>query len=85
MNVREPVQVVNLQRGAAGESGGQAPLRAALLGNPNCGKTALFNRLTGSRQKVANYGGVTVERKEGRCTTPAGMSVWWAISCAGVQ
>ena len=47
----------------------------ALVGNPNCGKTALFNRLTGSRQKVANYAGVTVERKEGRCTTPAGMSV----------
>lgn len=38
----------------------------ALVGNPNCGKTALFNRLTGSRQKVANYSGVTVERKEGR-------------------
>lgn len=38
----------------------------ALLGNPNCGKTALFNLLTGSRQKVANYAGVTVERKEGR-------------------
>ena len=37
----------------------------ALVGNPNCGKTALFNRLTGSRQKVANYAGVTVERKEG--------------------
>jgi ferrous iron transport protein B len=44
----------------------------ALLGNPNCGKTALFNRLTGSRQKVANYAGVTVERKEGRLTTAAG-------------
>jgi len=38
----------------------------ALVGNPNCGKTALFNQLTGSRQKVANYAGVTVERKEGR-------------------
>ena len=38
----------------------------ALVGNPNCGKTALFNLLTGSRQKVANYAGVTVERKEGR-------------------
>jgi len=35
----------------------------ALVGNPNCGKTALFNLLTGSRQKVANYAGVTVERK----------------------
>ena len=38
----------------------------ALVGNPNCGKTALFNRLTGSQQKVANYAGVTVERKEGK-------------------
>ncbi len=42
-------------------------LRIALVGVPNCGKTALFNRLTGSRQKVANYAGVTVERKEGLC------------------
>ena len=47
----------------------------ALVGNPNCGKTALFNRLTGSRQKVANYAGVTVERKEGRFRTPAGKDV----------
>ena len=38
----------------------------ALVGNPNCGKTALFNLLTGARQKVANYAGVTVERKEGQ-------------------
>lgn len=44
----------------------------ALVGNPNCGKTALFNRLTGSRQKVANYAGVTVDRVEGRLVTPAG-------------
>ncbi|MFC0254134.1 ferrous iron transporter B [Massilia consociata] len=44
----------------------------ALLGNPNCGKTALFNRLTGSRQKVANYAGVTIERKEGSFTSPGG-------------
>ncbi|MFN4361283.1 MAG: ferrous iron transporter B [Hylemonella sp.] len=44
----------------------------ALVGNPNCGKTALFNRLTGSHQKVANYAGVTVERKEGRFRTAAG-------------
>lgn len=49
-----------------------APLRLALVGNPNCGKTALFNQLTGSRQKVANYAGVTVERKEGRLQSPAG-------------
>src|SRR5690606_11850140 len=47
----------------------------ALLGNPNCGKTALFNLLTGSRQKVANYAGVTVERKEGTLTTPAGVKL----------
>jgi ferrous iron transport protein B len=44
----------------------------ALVGNPNCGKTALFNALTGSRQKVANYAGVTVERKEGRLLSGAG-------------
>ncbi len=44
----------------------------ALVGNPNCGKTALFNRLTGSRQKVANYAGVTVERKEGRLPLASG-------------
>ncbi len=49
----------------------EAP-RIALVGNPNCGKTALFNRLTGSQQKVANYAGVTVERKEGRFTVPSG-------------
>jgi len=49
----------------------------ALVGNPNCGKTALFNLLTGSRQKVANYAGVTVERKEGRllCGADAQRSV----------
>ncbi|MBC7609060.1 MAG: ferrous iron transporter B [Polaromonas sp.] len=47
----------------------------ALVGNPNCGKTALFNLLTGSRQKVANYAGVTVERKEGKLTTPSGKAL----------
>lgn len=50
-------------------------IRLGLVGNPNCGKTALFNALTGSRQKVANYAGVTVERKAGRLTTPAGRDV----------
>ncbi len=49
-----------------------ASLRLALVGNPNCGKTALFNQLTGGRQKVANYAGVTVERKEGRFVAPSG-------------
>ena len=53
----------------------QSGLRIALLGNPNCGKTALFNLLTGSRQKVANYAGVTVERKEGLFETPNGQRI----------
>ncbi|QWD78559.1 ferrous iron transporter B [Polynucleobacter sp. MWH-Svant-W18] len=47
----------------------------ALLGNPNCGKTALFNLLTGSRQKVANYSGVTVERKEGLLSLSSGKQI----------
>jgi ferrous iron transport protein B len=50
-------------------------LRIALVGNPNCGKTALFNQLTGGRQKVANYAGVTVERKEGRFVAPSGRTL----------
>src|SRR5712675_2174903 len=49
--------------------------RFALVGTPNSGKTALFNALTGSRQKVANYPGVTVERKAGLLRTPSGRSV----------
>lgn len=50
-------------------------LRIALVGNPNCGKTSLFNHLTGTRQKVANYAGVTVERKVGQFTLPSGKAV----------
>src|SRR5690348_11173249 len=54
----------------------EAPLmHLALVGTPNSGKTALFNALTGSRQKVANYPGVTVERKEGSFVTPGGRQV----------
>ena len=52
-----------------------AAIQIALVGNPNCGKTALFNLLTGTRQKVANYAGVTIERKEGHYTAPSGRSV----------
>jgi ferrous iron transport protein B len=52
-----------------------SPLTVALVGNPNCGKTALFNRLTGARQKVANYAGVTVERKVGIAKLDAQHSV----------
>src|SRR5689334_24927865 len=47
-------------------------LTVALAGNPNSGKTTLFNALTGLRQKVANYPGVTVEKKTGRCKLPDG-------------
>ena len=54
----------------------QAPLwSVALVGNPNCGKTALFNLLTGARQKVANYAGVTVERKVGLTRLANGRTV----------
>ena len=60
---------------APGPEQAARPLNVALLGNPNCGKTALFNTLTGSRQKVANYPGVTVERKQGTLITPAGRAV----------
>ncbi|KQW84063.1 ferrous iron transporter B [Brevundimonas sp. Root1279] len=49
--------------------------RVALVGNPNSGKTALFNALTGAHQKVANYAGVTVERKEGHFRTADGRSM----------
>src|SRR5438093_201378 len=48
-----------------------AELTIALAGNPNSGKTTIFNALTGLRQKVANYPGVTVEKKTGRCKLPA--------------
>src|SRR5437867_8735785 len=49
-----------------------ATLTIALAGNPNSGKTTIFNALTGLRQKVANYPGVTVEKKTGRCKLPDG-------------
>ena len=51
------------------------PARIALVGNPNSGKTALFNALTGAHQKVANYAGVTVERKEGVIRSPSGRTL----------
>ncbi len=49
-----------------------ADVIVALAGNPNCGKTTIFNALTGLRQKVGNYPGVTVERKTGRCRLSGG-------------
>jgi ferrous iron transport protein B len=54
----------------------------ALVGNPNCGKTALFNRLTGAKQKVGNYAGVTVERKEGQFVSPQGQA-WRLLDLPG--
>src|SRR5512140_403702 len=61
---------------ASGPQNMEAPLlHLALVGTPNSGKTSLFNALTGSRQKVANYPGVTVERKTGIFVTPKGRTV----------
>lgn len=50
----------------------EAPLRVAIIGNPNTGKTTLFNALTGLRQRVGNFAGVTVERVEGDFRLPGG-------------
>jgi ferrous iron transport protein B len=58
-------------------------LSLSLIGVPNCGKTALFNRLTGSRQKVANYPGVTVERKEGRLVGPHSGRIFRIVDLPG--
>ncbi len=57
--------------------------RVALVGVPNCGKTALFNRLTGSRQKVANYPGVTVERKIGSFNSSNGQRIFQVLDLPG--
>ncbi len=59
------------------------PMRLALVGVPNSGKTALFNRLTGSRQRVANYAGVTVERKEGQFVGPAKQRLYKVLDLPG--
>lgn len=56
--------------------------KIALVGNPNCGKTAIFNRLTGARQKVANYAGVTIERKEGKFHSSSGR-LWRVLDLPG--
>lgn len=49
------------------------PIKVALIGNPNTGKTSVFNQLTGLNQKVGNYPGITVEKKEGICKLPKGI------------
>ncbi len=56
----------------AAANGASSFVAVAIVGNPNSGKTTLFNALTGLRQKVGNYPGVTVEKKEGRCRLPDG-------------
>ena len=58
----------------APDAGVRSPVYA-LVGNPNCGKTTLFNALTGLRQKVGNYPGVTVEKKEGTCFSQHGKPI----------
>ncbi len=59
-------------RGPAAEAG---PVRVAVAGNPNVGKTSLFNRLTGLRYRVGNYPGITVEVRDGRMRADLGSSV----------
>jgi ferrous iron transport protein B len=73
---------VRIEPQATGLSTASGP-SLSLVGVPNCGKTALFNRLTGSRQKVANYPGVTVERKEGRFAGPRTGRVYRLIDLPG--
>jgi ferrous iron transport protein B len=73
---------VRVEPQAVGLRTGSGP-SLSLVGVPNCGKTALFNRLTGSRQKVANYPGVTVERKEGRFAGPRTGRVYRLIDLPG--
>jgi len=72
-----------LVHGSAGQLAGLSAASLSLVGVPNCGKTALFNRLTGSRQKVANYPGVTVERKEGRFAGPRTGRIFRLIDLPG--
>lgn len=62
-------------RPAAGTATENRMQRIAVAGNPNTGKTTLFNRLTGSDQKVANYPGVTVDRHAGRMRLPGGSEI----------
>ena len=65
--------MANEERGSA--DGNLNVIKIALAGNPNCGKTTLFNQLTGSNQYVGNWPGVTVEKKEGKIKNKFGLEM----------
>ena len=69
-----PAHIALTGRKRAASASDRTPVYA-MVGNPNCGKTTLFNALTGLRQKVGNYPGVTVEKKMGSCELPSGRRV----------
>src|SRR5690606_10260563 len=69
MTAASPLPVL---QDAAADNGQVRAARVALVGNPNTGKTSLFNRLTGLRAKTANYPGITVDLRKGRMRLPRG-------------
>src|ERR1044071_5377933 len=82
--LESPSPAAETGEGARAPSAPQRPLTVALAGNPNAGKTTLFNALTGLRQKVANYPGVTVERKEGSWALDVGSPAARLIDLPGL-
>ena len=82
--LESPSPAAESGEGALAQSAPPRPLTVALAGNPNAGKTTLFNALTGLRQKVANYPGVTVERKEGAWALASGWPAARLIDLPGL-
>jgi ferrous iron transport protein B len=82
--LKSPAPVRETAATQAGDAATRGPLTVALAGNPNAGKTSLFNALTGLRQKVANYPGVTVERKEGHWQLAPGLPEAQLIDLPGL-